>query len=447
MKKIYLTKLCVEGVKSLDKKIELSFYKKGIAKNINTQNYNIKGIYGMNGSGKSGIIMAVDILKAILLDSDYLNNHLVQKQLHEITNKKLQYILIEVDFLFEIDNELWLYYYFVKLCENDNGKYVINRESFYRKKATSRSEKSKCIFDIRDGEIIELNTNNKEVKNNVIDKTKNLLSLSSLSSLFFNIIKKLNETNKINDFYIQMIILSLFAGELLIYLEQQDIHENYLFHYASHELNFNDMKSIVNDINNLRKRTINTLTTQKIKVPIIMFDDFEKNVKQLQDFIAIFKNDLHEIIIEKKVDNDVYICQLIMNYGEYQINSEYESTGIKKLINLFVYLREAANGKIVFIDELDSNLHDIYLCAILEYLMSYGKGQLCFTTHNIGPMDILQRNKKSIDFLSMNHSIYSWKANGHYSPSKLYKLGMIEGSPFNIDAIDFIGILDLDIEE
>lgn len=38
------------------------------------------------------------------------------------------------------------------------------------------------------------------------------------------------------------------------------------------------------------------------------------------------------------------------------------------------------------LDEFDSNIHDVYLCALLEYLMEYGKGQLCFTTHNVGPM-------------------------------------------------------------
>lgn len=100
---------------------------------------------------------------------------------------------------------------------------------------------------------------------------------------------------------------------------------------------------------------------------------------------------------------------------------------------------EMVHGGIVFIDEFDSNLHDVYLCALLEYLMEYGEGQLCFTTHNVGPMDILKQHKKSIDFLSEDHTIYPWTKSGNYSPSKLYRNGMIEGSPFNVDSIDFIG--------
>ena len=161
-------------------------------------------------------------------------------------------------------------------------------------------------------------------------------------------------------------------------------------------------------------------------------------MSKLFDFISIFKRDLKRIVIDKQNNRDNYVCDLIMDYGSYRINTEFESTGIKKLIKLYASFNAMALGDIVFIDELDSNLHDVYLCALLEYLMEHGKGQLCFTTHNIGPMDILKRNKKSIDFLSVNHKIYSWTKNGNYSPANLYKSGMIEGSPFNIDSIDFL---------
>ena len=165
---------------------------------------------------------------------------------------------------------------------------------------------------------------------------------------------------------------------------------------------------------------------------------------RLFKFIHIFKNDLQHISIDKRDDKDVYYCNLIMNYSDYSVNAEFESTGIKKLIKLYTFLQHMVKGGIVFIDELDSNLHDVYLCALLEYLMKYGDGQLCFTTHNIGPMDVLRRNKKSIDFLSTDGNIYSWTSNGNYSPSKLYRSGMIEGSPFNIFDFHFIEAFGLD---
>lgn len=72
MQLIYLINYSVKGIKSLDEDVKLSFYK-----NPDMNGYNIKGIYGMNGSGKSGIVTSVKILKSILTDSGYLNNPII----------------------------------------------------------------------------------------------------------------------------------------------------------------------------------------------------------------------------------------------------------------------------------------------------------------------------------------------------------------------------------
>ena len=100
----------------------------------------------------------------------------------------------------------------------------------------------------------------------------------------------------------------------------------------------------------------------------------------------------------------------------------------------------ASTVGIVFVDEMDSNLNDVYLCKLIEYFMYYGKGQLCFTTHNLDPMTVLKENRNSIDFLSSDNHLVPWTARGNASPENCYKNGMIEDSPFNIDATDFIGI-------
>ena len=110
-------------------------------------------------------------------------------------------------------------------------------------------------------------------------------------------------------------------------------------------------------------------------------DKFIETINKLYEFLHIFKSDLMGIEIDKKENGDFWMCDLVMVYDSYKIHAEFESTGIKKLIKLFVYVREMVRGGIVFIDEFDSNLHDVYLCALLEYLMEYGEGQLCFTKH------------------------------------------------------------------
>lgn len=454
MKNIYLINYAVKGIKSLDEEIKLSFYKKTISKEPDMRGYNIKGIYGMNGSGKSGIVTSVKILKNILTDPGYLSNPIIQKNLDAIINKKIGKLFIESDFMVKFSGSPVICRYKLILSKDNIGRYSISYEQLSVKKAISKSEKMKIIFEIADGSIRAIEIKDDRLLEEIIDKTRNLLTMESMSSLFYEkflipVVKKERKKKEIEKFgYI--CALYIFGEKLYVYLDQSDDHREYVALNSINEYRDDIEKidpSIISYLFTEDKEYSNVISVTKNVVIKDKYKYFEKTIDELFEFLCIFKPDLKKIEIDKKEDHDVWICDLVMNYETYNIHAEYESTGIKKLIRLFVYLREMVHGEIVFIDEFDSNLHDVYLCALLEYLAEYGEGQLCFTTHNVGPMDILRQYKKSIDFLSEDHKIYSWKTNGNYSPSKLYRNGMIEGNPFNIDSIDFIGVFGFDEED
>ena len=449
MADIYLIKYSVKGTKAIDQLVSLSFYKKIIPKNADTQAYNIKGIYGMNGSGKSGIITSVEILKSLLIDSDYLNNPIVQQNLDAIINKKTSELFMEADYIIKRDQEvIGFYRYNVTLLKGATGRYIISHEGLFTKKATSRSDAMHTIFEVDNGEIITLieETGRQKFHNDFINKTKNLLLTSSACSLFVE--KFLLSVINIDEYsFVRECLFQLFSFgmKIHVYLDQSDNHREYVAKNALQcpegtERNKNEINYIISNLLRADNYWLDVISITHNYISKEVYKTFEKMVNKLYEFLKIFKSDLQGIEIDKKENHDKWVCDLVMVYDSYKIHAEYESTGIKKLIQLFAYLNEMVEGGIVFIDEFDSNIHDVYLCALLEYLMEYGKGQLCFTTHNVGPMDVLRHHKKSIDFLSEDHEIYSWTTSGNYSPSKLYRNGMIEGSPFNIDSIDFIGI-------
>lgn len=449
MADIHLIKYSVKGIKAIDQLVSLSFYKKIIPKNADTQAYNIKGIYGMNGSGKSGIITSVEILKSLLIDSDYLNNPIVQQNLDAIINKKTSELFMEADYIIKRDQEvIGFYRYNVTLLKGATGRYIISHEGLFTKKATSRSDAMHTIFEVDNGEIITLieETGRQKFHNDFINKTKNLLLTSSACSLFVE--KFLLSVINIDEYsFVRECLFQLFSFgmKIHVYLDQSDNHREYVAKNALQcpegtERNKNEINYIISNLLRADNDWLDVISITHNYISKEVYKTFEKMVNKLYEFLKIFKSDLQGIEIDKKENRDKWVCDLVMVYDSYKIHAEYESTGIKKLIQLFAYLNEMVEGGIVFIDEFDSNIHDAYLCALLEYLMEYGKGQLCFTTHNVGPMDVLKHHKKSIDFLSEDHEIYSWTTSGNYSPSKLYRNGMIEGSPFNIDSIDFIGI-------
>ena len=448
MKHIYLVNYRVKGIKTLEEEVSLSFYKKTITMPLDTKEYNIKGIYGINGSGKSGIVASADILRNLLLDDGYLNNPMVQKNLDAIINKKSKELFIGADFLAEYKEKTYLYRYGILLKKTVTDKFAISSEKLSYRLATSKKDDFNSLIEVKNGIIDYIDIkDDEELKNTFIQNTLNLLSMATVSSVFLD--KMYPYEEQISDIIsLDGVLLLIHLGiRMKVYMDQSDNHidyllKNMLMYTMESDKDDTYIDSLRKGALRLNRSSIDAISGGTDLIDKSMYKLYEKKVKRLKEFIKIFKPDLTDISIDRKEDGDNYVCNLNMVYGDYVVHTEFESTGVKKLIRLFDFLQNMVQGGIVFIDEFDSNLHDVYLCALLEYLMEYGKGQLCFTTHNVGPMDVLKRNKKSIDFLSIDHKIYPWTTNGNYSPSKLYRNGMIEGSPFNVNSIDFIGIFD-----
>lgn len=425
----YLLNLRISGIKNIEKEIYISFFGKSINKSFNPEKYKIKGIYGENGSGKSAIITAVEIVKEFIFDDNYLRDSHKQLLLKELINKKSNELYFRCEFVTNIETR-YIFEYEVKLVIDNNSNEINVANESLKYKINSSENKQRTIFNCAFGEFLELNLD--EDLNQIIKlKTLNLLiKQSALGTVFFIIGKDDKHRMPKQWLYSVIFFLSLFA-----FCDKGDTHRDYYNKRRIEGLKKSNHSSEV-----LLKELWNSINTFDSKISISDYSAYEKKVKRLEKFVRLFKPDLKKIDIEKKENNGFYECELLFDYGDYRVNKEFESTGIKKIIDIYYALVLASNGAIVFIDELDSNINDIYLCKIIEYFVLYGEGQLCFTSHNTDPMLVLKDNNKSIDFISRDNLIVPWVKNGHYSADSSYKNGMIMGLPFNIDSSDFIGV-------
>ena len=210
MRDIFLVNYSVKGIKTLEKLVSLSFYKKIISKDFDTQEYNVKGIYGMNGSGKSAIVTSVDILKNVLTTPGYLSNPLVQKNLDEIINKKLGELYIEADFISKFDDMLMYYRYTLTLSKNKIGKYIISYEKLSSKSGTSKTDTMETVFEVIEGEICYINNQgDNSLAEMLLQKTINLLTNTSMCELFCENVASSEEDvlEKINRMIIVTILL------------------------------------------------------------------------------------------------------------------------------------------------------------------------------------------------------------------------------------------------
>ena len=181
---LYLINYSVNGIKALDQTVSLSFYKKTITNPIDFRSYNIKGIYGINGSGKSAIITSVKIFRNLIVERDYLNNPIVQRQLRELINKKVSKMEFTADFLVneEKDEEKkpLLFHYEVTIKKDKGDRLVIERESLSSKAASSRSDSMDQRFEVQNGRITSIIIKDQEVIGHLIAKTVNLLKASTV---------------------------------------------------------------------------------------------------------------------------------------------------------------------------------------------------------------------------------------------------------------------------
>lgn len=73
-----------------------------------------------------------------------------------------------------------------------------------------------------------------------------------------------------------------------------------------------------------------------------------------------------------------------LNGGIVDIPSVRESSGTRKLVQMFQTLLGCASGQVAFIDEIDSGIHDKLIQDLLPQVLNDITGQLVITTHNTG---------------------------------------------------------------
>ena len=432
-----LLKIKMRGIKNLSDTIELEFYKGSVRKGANFKNYNVKGIYGMNGSGKSAIIEGIDLYKKIAL---YTNNYLDTNKdyLDQLISKNNKTIELDVLYYSTIDNKVYQHSFVIEQTTTD---YVIKLETLTINKREKIDEIKTVIYKTIDGCLVELNysplieSSNYNVED-FKNKSNNLLSKHSFMIMHI-------KTGYFVDFnQAELWFANLISFVLSIQIYNVDT-KNYVRKYDENEL-FRMKES--NDVtNNYESNPLQYIRNKEdtfiYNIHKSHYNAFESKINELTKFIEIFNKNLKSIEIEKKQNKDMYICNLIMKYNDYKVDLQYESTGIKKLINLYDTINNVARGNISFIDEFDANLHDVFYTKLIEFITNYTDGQLIFTAHNITTMEILSNRKKSIDFLS-NGRITPWIKSGNYSAMNLYKNGRITNNIFNIEDFMFLGCFD-----
>lgn len=439
MSRFILLGLKASGLKSLEHNIELQFYNHDL-KGLTYDKSLVKAIYGTNGEGKTAIAHTLELYRNSVINGEYLAAQSFNGSLRGLINQHLKKVNVDLYFgIFFDKNNFDVFHHIIEFKEKDDRVFVAHeRISYCKGKTWGNIDNEVLLFDTKDGVIVDhFKTPDKKIIDDLENRTRNLLTGSSIVypimiNTSFTHKKVLNSSEKEYAFAkLAVLAIVLFALSLNVFIDKDDVVK------VSTERLENRSKTFLKAINPMQ------ISDNDDVINSNEYEEYAKEITKIKRFLKVFKPDLEDVDIRRSdARGGKLICKktLIYKNGD-RVDLEYESTGIKKLVRIFSALSTVDSGGVVFVDEFDANIHDVYLCKLVEYFLECTNGQFIFTTHNLGPMEVLDKKglKHSIDFIN-NQKVTPWRRNGNYSVVNVYRNGMVPNSPFNINSVDFVKV-------
>lgn len=378
-------------------------FKNNIFENDIQSKAELLGIYGQNGSGKTALVDASLFFKMLL------SRLPLPEDLFNYINIKSESSKLEFELYVKIEENLFLITYEVKFKKNENEAIISYEKLAYSKFSNDGwSNKSTIIeYDINSEDLFTPKYRYKKVLNdndNIINlKVIQKLSMQKNTSFIFNdetsniINTALNNEKTLIDI---IDVLTYFARCNLFVIPNNHnaiISMNILMPFS---FRLEQEKTIASGDMAVGLDGISLIDNKEFKI-------LNNIIKQMNVVLSIIIPSLTVELYKygEQLDEKGNIKQkieLLSVRGESKIPIRYESEGIKKIISILSALIAMYNNKSIcmVVDELDSGIYEFLLGEILKVIDNGGKGQLIFTSHNLRPLEIL--NKESVYFTTTN---------------------------------------------
>lgn len=363
----------------------------------------ILGIYGQNGSGKTVVVDAMVLLKALLSG----------RKIPEAFRQYIRYgtSRASVKYCFQVmvaDDSYYLEYE-VELLKETEQRLVVGREQLSQKllSGNSHSRLTPVFKYVRGSKelftpLSYLHYFEKQMGNMVS------LGIAHQFSEFFNEEKQKSEiTSFLFSSKAQEVFKSASGDPYKIY-QFSSVLQNFgrdglavieNAHYGLLALNLNTLPMNMEWPRSMKGTPMGLMVrlTDVNVIPKEIFPYFEKTIRQINIVLKSLVPEL-ELEIYHPFDklmedgSDGVQFELITIRGEARIPLLYESAGIKKIISICSNLVCCYNQETycLVVDELDSGIYEYLLGEYLQAMQERAKGQLIFTSHNLRPLEVLE---------------------------------------------------------
>lgn len=373
---------------------------------------NVLGIYGQNGSGKTTVVDAMQIIRDLIQGKSIPSRY---AGIFNTTSDTKEYPTI----MLEIEEEgNYTLRYEVQFAENtfsDIPKIIVGKEKILYKRNKPK-ERFKFAFDFS---ILEDFESRNRIEGNLKSRTKlvgkevlRFMASASMeesrSYLFSNQFKERVQEEGSEPEKEVIRILEEFTDNFRIYTQR--------------EANLSGLGAMPTSINYTTDRG-----GVRGVIPIVLNPDgaqikhetaiaYEGTISYMNEILPAIIPDLTLRIEtrESSIDQNGEKYDIVRFYADRNgkvFSLIHESEGIKKIISLISILVEVYNNPnvIAFIDEFDSSLFEYLLGELVEVLSIGAQGQLIFTSHNLRVLEMLPTNKIRFSTTNPNNRYITMK--------------------------------------
>ncbi len=386
----------------------------------------ILGLYGQNGSGKSSLVEALRTLKGII--GGYHIDQGFAKYIH--VSSEAAHLAVELDLQYPSGTVATVRYE-VKLEgrekqdpiqktdvseENIHEKYPFISEEVIKTDlyADGTTGRMHAIVDTKNrlfcGDSLEdqyFDKNDPRVKEELV-YIKRKTYEDSRSFVFCNALSEtlnLKNTEENHTKYYEIL------AEINLYFE------NFLYVLGTRTSGLVQLKAGIPIYLPMNDRAL--VLTEKTVVSLQTFRYVENAVRDinivLDTLIPGLQLGIKGIPTITENGNDGMFVKMMSIRGDKEFPFDYESDGIIKIVSILADFIVAYNqgSTTLVVDEFDSGVFEYLLGELLQIFESSGKGQFIFTSHNLRPLEVI--DKKFIRFTTSdeNNRYYKLKNIGN----------------------------------
>lgn len=378
----------------------------GSISNIEEGKGDILGIYGQNGSGKTSIISAVRIIK------DIFSGKPLPEDIGEYIMSDKEEAEIDILFFIKKDNRRYRVKYNVAFSKEGRNTFIKEESIYYWFKIDGDKDWNRVkglITNRYDEKYMYPKYRNKELMN-IYNEEEFLLDKANQfknhKSLIFSrqLAKRINDNaSKLGREYEIISILHDYAISNLLLIDDKKTTLSY-----SNILVPINFKNNIN-IEDISKSIMEAEMSQPIYLKRELIIEIEESLRLsnrvTSEIIPELEIRLRELEVQCGKLGDKVLVELLSCRDGMEIPMRYESDGIKKIVAVIHLLIAMFNNEsiTVLIDELDAGIFEFLLGELLEILEERGKGQLIFTSHNLRPLEVLDKNNLVFTTTNINN--------------------------------------------